>query len=144
MSAAVTAAPNDNRSHRYPVSVKGVVVIDGRVVLLRNERGEWELPGGKLDPGETPEACVMREIEEELGLAARIGPILDSWVYRIGPGIEVLIVSYGCHLDAPADIRLSHEHKAVGLFGRAEIDALPMPDGYKATIGRWFDRLSAG
>jgi hypothetical protein len=33
--------------HLFPVSVKGVVVRDGRVLLLRNERDEWELPGGK-------------------------------------------------------------------------------------------------
>ena len=139
----MTRAPNDNRSHRFPVSVKGVVVIEDRVVLLRNEREEWELPGGKLDPGETPERCVIREIEEELGLVTRIGPILDSWVYRIRPGVEVLIVSYGCFLDTPREIRLSHEHKAVARFARGDIDALPMPAGYKSTIHRWFDRLRA-
>jgi len=51
------AAVEGNRSmgfqpHLFPVSVKGVVVRDGRVLLLRNERDEWELPGGKLDLGE--------------------------------------------------------------------------------------------
>lgn len=40
--------------HLFPVSVKGVVVRDGRVLLLRNERDEWELPGGKLELGEEP------------------------------------------------------------------------------------------
>jgi 8-oxo-dGTP pyrophosphatase MutT (NUDIX family) len=44
--------------HLFPVSVKGVVVRDGRVLLLRNERDEWELPGGKLDLGEEPADCV--------------------------------------------------------------------------------------
>jgi ADP-ribose pyrophosphatase YjhB (NUDIX family) len=53
----------------YPVSVKGVVVRDGRVLLLHNERGEWELPGGRLEIGETPEQCVVREIAEETGWA---------------------------------------------------------------------------
>jgi 8-oxo-dGTP pyrophosphatase MutT (NUDIX family) len=50
------------RAHTFPVSVKGVVVRDGLVLLLRNERDEWELPGGKLDLGEDPAACVVREI----------------------------------------------------------------------------------
>ena len=36
--------------HAFPVSVKGVAVQNGRVLLLENERGEWELPGGKLVP----------------------------------------------------------------------------------------------
>jgi 8-oxo-dGTP pyrophosphatase MutT (NUDIX family) len=37
----------------FPVSVKGVAVQDGRVLLLENEWVEWELPGGKLELGET-------------------------------------------------------------------------------------------
>ncbi len=58
----------------FPVSVKGVVIRDGRVLLLRNERDEWELPGGKLELGEDPESCVAREITEEVGWAITTGP----------------------------------------------------------------------
>jgi mutator protein MutT len=124
----------------YPVSIKGVLLIDGRVVLLKNEREEWELPGGKLDPGETPEACVVREIEEELGLAVECVAILDSWVYEIRPDVSVLIVTYGCRLLNDATPRLSHEHKEVGLFAFDEITALPMPAGYRRSIGTWIER----
>ena len=45
---------------RLPVSVKGVLVHRGRVLVLRNDRGEWELPGGRLDDGETPEEALRR------------------------------------------------------------------------------------
>ncbi len=60
----------------FPVSVKGVVVRDSRVLLLKNEREEWELPGGKLELGEEPAACVAREITEETGLHVTTGPHL--------------------------------------------------------------------
>ncbi|GGV69942.1 hypothetical protein GCM10010277_80480 [Streptomyces longisporoflavus] len=53
----------------WPVSVKGVALdARGRVLLLKNERGEWELPGGRLEPEDAaPEATVAREISEESG-----------------------------------------------------------------------------
>jgi hypothetical protein len=44
----------DNDAYRFPVSVKGIVVRDGAVVLVRNRRDEWELPGGKLELNESP------------------------------------------------------------------------------------------
>jgi mutator protein MutT len=128
----------DGARQLYPVSIKGVLLLDGQVVLLKNERDEWELPGGKLDPGETPETCVVREIEEELGLAVECAAILDSWVYEIRPDANVLIVTYGCRLVKAAPLRLSHEHKELGLFGAAELDALVMPAGYRRSIRAWF------
>jgi 8-oxo-dGTP pyrophosphatase MutT (NUDIX family) len=79
----------------WAVSVKGVVLWDDSVVLLHNERGEWELPGGRLEHHETPEDCVVREIAEELGLAARADRLLDTWVYEVLPRRRVLIVTFG-------------------------------------------------
>ena len=96
--------PADNAAYRFPVSVKGAVLHDGQVVLLKNGRDEWELPGGKLEPGESPPECVAREIGEELGLAVRVGPLLDTWVYRIAPGVDVVIVTYGCLPEAAGEI----------------------------------------
>lgn len=130
----------DGARLRWPVSIKGVLFVDGKSVLLENERAEWELPGGKLDPGETPERCVVREIEEELGLDVDCVAILDSWVYEVRAGTNVLIVTYGCRLRRAAEIRISHEHKRVGLFAVDEIDALPMPEGYRRSIRAWFSR----
>lgn len=121
------------------VSVKGVVLLAGRAALLMNERDEWELPGGRLEPGEDPESCVVREIAEELGLVARDPVLLDVWLYRIRGKGDVLIVTYGVTVDA-APARISDEHRALGLFTAAEMAALPMPEGYRRSIRDWMSR----
>jgi 8-oxo-dGTP pyrophosphatase MutT (NUDIX family) len=131
----------NNPPYRFPVSIKGVVVRDGRVLLLRNERDEWELPGGKLDLGEDPTTCVVREIAEEVGWNVTAGAILDAWLYHIRDGVDVLIVTYGCHTVSDADPSVSDEHKDVGLFTERETTALPMPEGYKRSIAAWYTQL---
>lgn len=132
----------DNSATRFPVSIKGVIVHDGRVVLLKNERGEWELPGGKLELGETPAACLAREIAEELNIAAEVADILDSWVYSIAPEVDVLIVTYGCRVHGLGGMAVSPEHKERATFALHEIAGLNMPAGYKASIHAWSDRLA--
>jgi 8-oxo-dGTP pyrophosphatase MutT (NUDIX family) len=130
-------SPGDNEAYRFPVSVKGVIIRGDEVVLLRNERDEWELPGGKLELSESPEECLAREIGEELGLAITFERLLDSWVYTITKGVHVLVLTYGCSESSHGDAVLSHEHKELRWFPVAEIDTLHMPDGYKASIRAW-------
>ena len=132
---------------RFPVSIKGVVFQGERAVLLKNERDEWELPGGRLEAGEDPRACVVREIREELAVSVTAEAILDSWLYAIagphGPLGEVLIVTYACGDASGQQIRMSHEHKEVGCFSEAEVAGLRLPEGYRASLRRflaWRDR----
>ncbi|WP_424967211.1 (deoxy)nucleoside triphosphate pyrophosphohydrolase [Dinoroseobacter sp. S375] len=55
------------------VSAVALVDTDGRVLLAQRPEGKsmaglWEFPGGKVEPGETPENCLIRELREELGI----------------------------------------------------------------------------
>lgn len=129
------------RPHAFPVSIKGVCVQREKVLLLHNERGEWELPGGKLELGEDPPTCLAREISEETGWPVAVGSILDSWQYHIRDGVDVLIVTYGCQVDTDAAPQVSHEHKEAGLFTASEVSALRMPEEYKRSIAAWYAQL---
>lgn len=130
----------------FPVSVKGVVFMDGKVVLLKNERDEWELPGGRLEPDEDPAACVVWEIAEELGVEVTVDCILDSWLYDITTvSRQVVIVTYLCRTAATSEaITISEEHQAVGLFDVGTLADLTMPDGYRASIVNACDILASG
>jgi 8-oxo-dGTP diphosphatase len=65
-----------------PVVGVGAVVIDGdRVLLIRRAheplKGQWSMPGGGVELGETLEAAVAREVREETGLDVHVGPIVE-------------------------------------------------------------------
>ena len=73
MAPAAPAPP----SRLLLVAAAALVDGDGRVLICKRPVGKqlaglWEFPGGKVEPGETPEQCLVRELEEELGVVARI------------------------------------------------------------------------
>lgn len=138
--------PSDLLAKKYPISVKGIVIVNDKIVLLKNEREEWELPGGKIEINETAEECTVREIKEELNLNASIHSIIDVWMYNILGKVNVLIVTYLCNpltIDEKK-IKVSHEHKEVGLFEMDKIDKLKMPEGYKNSISKAIKKLKNG
>lgn len=64
------------------VSAVALIDADGRVLLAQRPEGKslaglWEFPGGKVEPGETPEAALIRELHEELGI--------DTWQSCLAP-----------------------------------------------------------
>lgn len=64
------------------VSAVALIDIDGRVLLAQRPEGKslaglWEFPGGKIETGETPEAALIRELQEELGI--------DTWASCLAP-----------------------------------------------------------
>ncbi len=132
-------------TYMVPISVKGLVIENGKVWLRKNEREEWEIPGGKLEEGEQPEQTVLREMEEELGFEVHVKDILQTHMYKVNNSIDeshgVLIVTYLCKI-----IKKVGEFELVGEGGNAEfkqfspheLDTLNIPDFYKASILKAF------
>src|SRR5262245_51201398 len=94
----------------HPISVKGVLIHEECVLLLLNERGEWDLPGGRPDPGEDHRTALAREVREETGLAVEVGAALDEHLFEVLPGRFVRIQPFVCRLVGSDAVALSHEH----------------------------------
>lgn len=82
------------------VRVTAAIIQDGdRVLVCQRRRGsafelKWEFPGGKVEDGEDPRACLARELEEELGIRATIGPEIYWTSYRYPNGFAVELMFY--------------------------------------------------
>jgi len=80
---------------RRRIVVGAAVVRDGRVLAARrttpvSAAGRWELPGGKVEPGESPEAALAREVHEELGCDVEVTGWLDGRV-PVGEHHELVV-----------------------------------------------------
>jgi 8-oxo-dGTP diphosphatase len=80
----------------------GVLEREGKILAARRKRGShleghWEFPGGKLEPDESPEDCLVRELAEEIGVRVSPRGILEVVFHRY-PEKSVLLLFYRCDL----------------------------------------------
>lgn len=126
---------SDLFAYRMPVSVKGICFIDGKVILLKNERNEWDLPGGKIGRRETVKAALKREIKEELGIEVKVEELLEVFTARMNHQVDVLIVVYLCStISRPEDLVISQESFAIHLFAQEELSPLNVTNNYLKEI----------
>lgn len=74
--------------------VAGLIVVEGKFLICQRTRHQpfplkWEFPGGKIEAGEQPEAALIRELDEELGILAEIGPLVAVVRHSYGSGAVV-------------------------------------------------------
>jgi mutator protein MutT len=112
----------------------------GKVLVAKRPKGKawadkWEFPGGKIELGETLEACVVREIMEELG--ARITPQVylgkQVWPYDHG---EVTLHLYACTLNTGEELQLL-EHQALAWVELEEVLGMDTP----AIVAPFFETI---
>lgn len=83
--------------------VAGLIIGDDRRVLITQRRADqamplqWELPGGKIEPGESPQEALVRELREELGAEVTVGKIWDV-LFHAYPDFDLLMLVYACRL----------------------------------------------
>ncbi|HEY3259056.1 MAG TPA: NUDIX domain-containing protein [Pseudonocardiaceae bacterium] len=120
----------------------GAVVHDdhGRLLLVRRAtepgRGLWSLPGGRVEPGESDEAALRRELQEEVGLAVRVGPLVGS-VLRAAPRGTYEIFDYRCAVVGDTALRPGDDAADARWVSAADYRALPLVEGLTETLEGW-------
>jgi 8-oxo-dGTP diphosphatase len=125
----VTAA--DGAPRIILVSAVALVDADGRVLLAQRPQGKvmaglWEFPGGKINPGETPEAALIRELAEELGIdvaASCLAPF--TFASHSYPDFHLLMPLYVCR--KWSGIPVAREGQRLTWVRPARFSDYPMP-----------------
>ena len=113
------------------VAAAALIDVDGRVLICKRPQGKamaglWEFPGGKLEKGESPEACLIRELQEELGITvnnACLAPfVFSSHGYD---SFHLVMPLYLCRRwDGAVTAR---EHEAIAWVKPSRLGEYPMP-----------------
>ncbi len=121
----------------------GAVIRDGagRLLLIRRGhepgKGLWSIPGGRIEPGESDESALVREVREETGLAVAVGRLVGAVRRPAGaPGAILDIRDYTAEVTggtlAPGD-----DADDAMWASLAELDALPLADGLLDALRSW-------
>lgn len=99
-----TPPPAEPRVRKLVVAA--LIEQQGRVLLSQRRADQslplcWEFPGGKVEPGEAPEAALVREIREELGCEVHVGPIFEV-VFHAYEAFDLYMLVYECAITAGA------------------------------------------
>jgi len=119
------------------VVIAGVIENDGRFLVTRRIAGThlaglWEFPGGKCEPGEAHDACLARELREELGVEARVGREIMT-IDHSYPERTVRLHFLSCSVEGAPVGLLGQEIRWVT---RTELSTLDFPEADRALIAR--------
>jgi len=132
----------------YPIVLVAAVALidpDGRVLLAQRPEGKhlaglWEFPGGKVHPGETPEAALIRELDEELGIdvvASCLAPF--TFASHAYPEFHLLMPLYVCR--KWSGIVIAREGQQLKWVRSAQLGDYPMPPADKPLVAMLRDLL---
>lgn len=112
-------------------------------MVVQDNKGVWQLPGGRINKDEKPLEGLGREIREELGIEIEPKNIFDTFVFTSASGTNHFVVVYLCG-GGPKDLtRLKFpdgEIKNMRWVGKKEVDEVPLLQEYKEVLHKYFVR----
>lgn len=126
------------------ISIKGLLFKDNKILLLKTPADRWELPGGRMNFGESVEQAFYREISEEIGFEnIKIGNLINTWSFtytREDIDHHFIVFDFEIFTDE-SKIKLSDEHTEYRWFKKDDFEQINMRNGHKETLRKYFKLL---
>lgn len=119
----------------------GAILTDGELILLirrghEPEAGRWSIPGGRVEPGETDDQALVREVREETGLEVTAGPLVGA-VDRPAPGGRVLAIRDYAATITGGTLAAGDDADDARWFSMGELPGLPLSTGLLEALNDW-------
>lgn len=125
------------------ITVKGIFEREGKILFVKDLKGVWELPGGRIEHGEAPKESLVRELNEELGWKkVIIKDLIDAWSFTSeikDRHNHFIVLVYHCQSDEK-DIRQDEEYGEYAWVPIAKIKSLRMRKGYENSIKKYLGK----
>ena len=122
-----------------------LVDADGRVLIAQRPEGKqlaglWEFPGGKIEPGETPEEAVVRELQEELGIETKVACLAPlTFASHSYESFHLLMPLFVCRRFWGTPV--AKEHRALKWVKPRQLRDYPMPEADIPLVSHLIDLL---
>jgi len=132
---------------RTVIVAAGIVIEHGKVLLSRRKSGShlagmWEFPGGKVESGEDPRHALRRELEEELGIRADVGEIVDVTFHRYDDADKaVLLLFFDATREPGSPEPQALDVAEVAWFEASRLDPAAFPPADVVVLGKVRARL---
>ena len=131
----------DSISEMFPVSVKSILIDDQRVLLIKNERDEWDLPGGKIDKNDNVIETLIKEVKEELNIIIDNYNILQAQKYLFRKQ-EIIVVTYFSEITNEDPIILSFENIDYQFFSYDKLNELKLTPWAKDSLDKFKNKFN--
>lgn len=121
-------------------TVKALIEENGKILMLKDNKGIWELPGGRIDNNDAKEETLKRELKEELDINnVEIGPKIYNFTFEVDCNdskYQIFVIVCLCKIN-PSDLKISQEHTEMKWINIKKINDYPMREGYKKAISKY-------